>query len=149
MAEGIHRVYTDNVTLCISFCRDVCVPTRSWVIYNSSTPWFTAELMKLHREIKEAYMSGDKNIFKTAFVKVKAEKGRRADKQRFPEKLKNRLSAIDRRSQTPAWTTSFLVNDLNTFYCRCDGSQLKPHSPSCIIRTSPSLPPLPDRQNQQ
>ncbi|XP_051523496.1 uncharacterized protein LOC127423333 [Myxocyprinus asiaticus] len=35
---------TDTVTSYISFCEDMCIPTRTYLIFNNDKPWFTAEL---------------------------------------------------------------------------------------------------------
>ena len=52
--------YTDAVMSYISFCEDVCIPTRTTVSYNNDKPWFTARLKQLRLEKEEAFKSGDK-----------------------------------------------------------------------------------------
>ncbi len=35
---------TETVTSYISFCEDMCIPTRTHLTYNNDKPWFTAKL---------------------------------------------------------------------------------------------------------
>ncbi|XP_061640830.1 bis(5'-adenosyl)-triphosphatase isoform X1 [Phyllopteryx taeniolatus] len=41
--------YTDTVTSYISFCEEVCVPTKSFRTFNNNKPWFTAKLKQLRQ----------------------------------------------------------------------------------------------------
>ncbi len=43
----------------ISFCEDMCIPTRTHLTYNNNKPWFTAKLRQFH-QVKElrSWMSG-------------------------------------------------------------------------------------------
>ncbi len=43
---------TETVTYYISFCEDMCIPTRTRSAYNNDKPWFTAKLRQL-RQAKE------------------------------------------------------------------------------------------------
>ncbi len=43
---------TETVTSYISFCEDMCIPTRTHLTYNNDKPWFTAKLRQL-RQAKE------------------------------------------------------------------------------------------------
>ena len=58
--------YTDAVMSYISFCEDVCIPTRTRVSYNNDKPGFTARLKQLRFEKEEAFKSGDKDRFRLA-----------------------------------------------------------------------------------
>ncbi len=43
---------TETLTSYISFCEDLCIPTRTHLTYNNDKPWFTAKLRQL-RQAKE------------------------------------------------------------------------------------------------
>ena len=47
--------YTEAVTSYISFYEDSCVPTRTWVCYNSDKPWFTAKFRQLRLEKEKVF----------------------------------------------------------------------------------------------
>ncbi len=42
----------ETVTSHISFCEDMCIPTRTHLTYNNDKPWFTAKLRQLSRNGK-------------------------------------------------------------------------------------------------
>ncbi len=46
---------TETVTSYISFCEDMCIPTRTHLTYNNDKPWFTAKLRQLHQAKEDAY----------------------------------------------------------------------------------------------
>jgi len=50
----------DTVTSFISFCQDLCLPTKTSCTYDNNKPWFTAKLRKLRRAKEEAYRRGDR-----------------------------------------------------------------------------------------
>ncbi len=37
---------TDIVTSYISFCEDMCVPTRTYLTFNNNKPWFSKKLKR-------------------------------------------------------------------------------------------------------
>ncbi len=43
---------TETVTSYISFCEDMCIPTRTNLTYNNDKPWFTAKLGQLRQAKK-------------------------------------------------------------------------------------------------
>ncbi len=57
---------TETVTSYISFCEDMCIPTRTYLTYNNNKPWFTAKLRQLHQAKEDAYRKGDKVLYKQA-----------------------------------------------------------------------------------
>ncbi len=57
---------TETVTSYISFCEDMCIPTRTHLIYNNDKPWFTAKLRQLRQAKEDAYRKGDKVLYKQA-----------------------------------------------------------------------------------
>lgn len=46
---------TGTVTSYISFCEDMCIPTRTYLTFNIGKPWFTAKLRQLCRSKEDAY----------------------------------------------------------------------------------------------
>jgi len=38
---------TDTVTSYVSFCKDICVKTKTFFTYNNNKPWFNSNLRKL------------------------------------------------------------------------------------------------------
>ncbi len=57
---------TETVTSYISFCEDMCIPTRTRLTYNNDKPWFTAKLRQLRQAKEDAYRMGDKVLYKQA-----------------------------------------------------------------------------------
>ncbi|XP_058038014.1 uncharacterized protein LOC131197679 [Ahaetulla prasina] len=49
---------TDTVTSYVSFCEDLCVPTRNLRIHSNNKPWFTPKLKQLRHSKEEAYRKG-------------------------------------------------------------------------------------------
>ncbi len=58
---------TETVTTYISFCEDVCIPTRTHLTYNNDKPLFTEKLGQLHQAKEDAYRKGDKVLFNYFF----------------------------------------------------------------------------------
>ena len=46
---------TDTVTSYISFCEDMCMPTKTFCTFKNNKPWFTAKLRQLRQGKEEAY----------------------------------------------------------------------------------------------
>ncbi len=121
---------TETVTSYISFCEDMCIPTRTHLTYNNDKPWFTAKLRQLRQAKEDAYRKGDKVLYKQA--KYTLEKEIRVAKRNYSGKLRNKLSSSDSASvwkdmkditsyKTPSPSTlenQQLADDLNEFYCR-------------------------------
>ncbi len=55
---------TDTVTSYISFCEDMCVPTRTYLTFNNDKPWFSTKFKQLRLAKEDAYRSGDKALYK-------------------------------------------------------------------------------------
>ncbi len=127
---------TETVTSYISFCEDMCIPTRTHLIYNNAKPWFTAKLRQLRQAKEDAYRKGDKVLYKQA--KYTLEKEIRVAKRNYG-KLKNKFSSRDSSSvwkgmkditnyKTPSPSTvenQQLADDLNEFYCRFERAPVK------------------------
>ncbi len=77
---------TETVTSYISFCEDMCIPTRTHLTYNNDKPWFTAKLRQLCQAKEDAYRKGDKVLYKQA--KYKLEKEIRVAKRNYSDKLR-------------------------------------------------------------
>ncbi len=87
---------TETVTSYISFCEDMCIPTRTSLTYNNGKPWFTAKLRQLCEAKVDAYRKGDKVLYKQA--KYTLEKEIRVAKRNYSGKLRNNFSSIDSAS---------------------------------------------------
>ncbi len=87
---------TETVTSSISFCEDMCIPTRTHLTYNNDKPWFTAKLRQLRQAKEDAYRKGDKVLYKQA--KYTLEKKIRVAKRNYSGKLRNKLSSSDSAS---------------------------------------------------
>ncbi len=48
--------FTGSVTSYISFCEDICIPTRTYLTFNNDKPWFTAQL-RHHCQVEEGVFS--------------------------------------------------------------------------------------------
>ncbi len=58
---------TETVTSYISFCEDMCIPTRTRLTYNNDKmTLFTAKLRQLRQAKEDAYRKGDKVLYKQA-----------------------------------------------------------------------------------
>ncbi len=77
---------TDTVTSYISFCEDVCVPTRNYLTFNNDKPWFSTKLKQLRQAKEDAYRSGDKALYKLAKYTLNREI--RVAKKNYSGKLK-------------------------------------------------------------
>ncbi len=58
---------TETVTSYISFCEDMCIPTRTHLTYNNDKPWFTVKLRQLRQAKEDAYRKGDKGRIPNGF----------------------------------------------------------------------------------
>ncbi len=77
---------TETVTSYISFCEDMCIPTRTHLTYNNNKPWFTAKLRQLRQAKEDARRNGDRVLYKQA--KYTLEKEIRVAKRNYSEKLR-------------------------------------------------------------
>ncbi|XP_062849576.1 putative nuclease HARBI1 [Trichomycterus rosablanca] len=82
--------YTDTVTSYISFCEDICVPTRTRIKYNNDKPWFNAKLKQLRRSKEVAYRSGDRALYNQARNTLTKEI--KAAKKNYSNKLSSMMS---------------------------------------------------------
>ncbi len=129
---------TEIVTSYISFCEDMCIPTRTHLTYNNEKPWFTAKLRQLPQAKDNAYRKRDIVLYIQA--KYTLEKEIRVAKRNYSGKLRNKFSSCDSTSawkglkditnyKTPSPSTlenQQLADDFNDFYCRFGITQLKP-----------------------
>ncbi|KAL0148430.1 hypothetical protein M9458_056240 [Cirrhinus mrigala] len=145
---------TDTVMSYISFCEDMCVPTRNYLTFNNDKPWFSAKLKQLRQAKEDAYRSGDKALYKQAKYTLNREI--RVAKLNYSGKLKKQLSRNDSKS---VWKglkaiTSYkspspspeanqqLADDLNGFYCRFEKQKtgLTPYTHPDYLTTQPLTP---------
>ncbi len=141
---------TETVTSYISFCEDMCIPTRTRLTYNNDKPWFTAKLRQLRQAKEDAYRMGDKVLYKQA--KYTLEKEIRVAKRNYSDKLRIQFSSSDSASvwkgmkdftnyKTPSPSTvenQQLADDLNVFCCRFEKT---PHTRPEHLSTQPLTPP--------
>ncbi|KAL0162331.1 hypothetical protein M9458_041727 [Cirrhinus mrigala] len=140
---------TETVTSCISFCEDMCIPTRTYLTYNNDKPLFTAKLRQLRQAKEDAYRYGDKVLYKQA--KYTLEKEIKVAKRNYSEKLRNKFYSSDVSSvwkglkvitnyKTPSPSSvenQQLADDLNEFYCRFEKTPLTP--PTTLLSPTPAL----------
>ncbi len=140
---------TETVTSYISFCEDMCIPTRTHLTYNNDKPWFTAKLRHFRQAKGDAYRKGDKVLYKQA--KYTLEKEIRVAKRNYSGKLRNKFSSSDSASvwkgmkdftsyKTPSPSTvenQQLADDLNEFYCRFEKTPFTP--PATPLSPTPTL----------
>ncbi len=87
---------TETVTSHISFCKDICIPTRTRLTYNNDKPWFTAKLRQFRQAKEDAYRKGHIIMYKQA--KYTLEKEIRVAKRNYSGKLRNKFSSRDSAS---------------------------------------------------
>ncbi|XP_061621024.1 uncharacterized protein LOC133473356 [Phyllopteryx taeniolatus] len=88
--------YTDTVTSYISFCEEVCVPTKSFRTFNNNKPWFTAKLKQLRQAKRDAYQSGDRALYNRARNQLTKEI--KIAKRNHAAKLEKQISENDSKS---------------------------------------------------
>ncbi len=129
---------TETVTSYISFCEDICIPTRTHLTYNNDKPWFTAKLRQLRQAKEDALRNGDRVFYKQA--KYTLEKENRVAKRNYSEKLRIQFSSSDTASvwkglkdiinyKTPSPSTvqnQQLADNLNELYCRFEKTPFTP-----------------------
>ncbi len=141
---------TETVTSYISFCEDMCIPTRTHLTYNNEKPWFTAKLRQLRQAKEDAYRKGDKVLYKQA--KYTLEKDIRVAKKNYSDELRIQFSSSDSSSvwkclketnyKTPSPSTvenQQQADNLNEFYCRFEKT---PHTCSGHLFTQPPASPI-------
>ncbi len=140
---------SETVTSYISFCEDMCIPTRTPLTYNNDKPWFTAKLRQLRQAKEDAYRKGDKVLYKQA--KYTLEKESRVARRNYSEKLRIQftssysesvwkgLKEINYKTLSPSTVENQqLADDLNEFYCRFEKT---PHTRPEHLSTQPLTPP--------
>ncbi|KAK0141932.1 hypothetical protein N1851_020403 [Merluccius polli] len=105
-ATGDLDTFTDTVTSYISFCEEVCVPTKTFRTVKNNKPWFTAKLSQLRQAKEEAYRNGDRTLYNAL----------RNDSAALWRGLQDITNY--KRPSPPAEASKGLADDLNDFYCR-------------------------------
>ncbi len=133
----------------ISFCEDMCIPTRTHLTCNNDKPWFTAKLRQLCQAKEDAYKKGDKVLYKQA--KYTLGKEIRVAKRNYSGKLRIQFSSSDFASvwkglkeitnyKTPSPSTvenQQLADELNEFYCRFEKTPFTP--PATPLSPPPAM----------
>uniref|UniRef100_A0A1A8C8J6 Alkylated DNA repair protein AlkB homologue 8 N-terminal domain-containing protein n=1 Tax=Nothobranchius kadleci TaxID=1051664 RepID=A0A1A8C8J6_NOTKA len=154
-ATGDLNELTDTVTSYITFCEEVCVPTKTFRTFNNNKPWFTATLSQLRRAKEQAYRAGDRPLYKS--LRNTLNKEIRAAKIKYAAKLKNQFTANNptllwrniqqitnyRRPSSISDANHGLAEELNGFYCRFEERNVTPllHS-SIAAAATPHLETL-------
>ena len=142
------------MTSYISFCEGMCVPTKTYCIFNNNKPWFTAMLKWLRQAKEEAFRSGDRILYNQARNTLTKEI--RGAKRSYSDKEKNRFSANDpasvwrglqdianyRKTSPHPMEKPQLADNLNVFYCRFDHPTFTPLTCSNSDFTQSSAPPV-------
>ncbi|KAL0195062.1 hypothetical protein M9458_008634 [Cirrhinus mrigala] len=140
---------TETVTSYISFCEDLCIPTRTYLTYNNDKPWFTEKLRHLRQAKEDAYRKGDRVLYNQ--TRNTLNKEIRVAKRTYAKRLEDQFTLNDPSSvwkglktitnyRTPppcTEATQRLAEDLNEFYCRFE----TPHTRSDDLFTQPLPPP--------
>ncbi len=136
----------ETVTSYISFCEDMCIPTRTRLTYNNNKPWFTAKLRQLRQAKEDAYRKGYIFLYKQA--KYTLEKETRVAKRNYSDKQRNKFSAsvwkglkYITNNKTPSPSTlenEQLADDFNEFYSRFGKT---PHTRPEHLSKQPLTPP--------
>ncbi|KAL0173200.1 hypothetical protein M9458_033511, partial [Cirrhinus mrigala] len=140
---------TETVTSYISFCEDLCIPTRTYLTYNNDKPWFTEKLRHLRQAKEDAYRKGDRVLYNQ--TRNTLNKEIRVAKRTYAKRLEDQFTSNDPSSvwkglktitnyRTPppcTEATQRLAEDLNEFYCRFE----TPHTRSDDLFTQPLPPP--------
>ncbi|KAL0161696.1 hypothetical protein M9458_045421, partial [Cirrhinus mrigala] len=140
---------TETVTSYISFCEDLCIPSRTYLTYNNDKPWFTKKLKQLCQAKEDAYRNGDRVLYNQARNTLNKEI--RAAKKNYAKRLEDQFFSNDSVSvwkglkaitnyKTPSPSTEVnqrLAEDLNEFYCRFES----PHTRSDHLFPQPLTPP--------
>ena len=139
--------YTDSVTSYISFCEQLCIPTKTVTIYGNNKPWFKTSIKnKLVAKDKAYYALGqlkqeetDKEVIDKARrhfnqTKYEVEKEIRQAKIEYREKIEKQFSSNDssavwkglqnitqyKQKQKIKSDDPTLPDKLNNFYARFD-----------------------------
>ncbi len=140
---------TETVTSYISFCEDICIPTRTYLTFNNDKSWFTAKLGHLRQAKEDAYRNGDRVLYNQAWNTLNKEI--RVAKRTYDKELEDQSTSNDSASvwkglkaitkyRTPSPSTEVnqqLAEDLNEFYCRFE----TPHTHPDHLSTQPLTPP--------
>ena len=139
--------YTSTVTSYIQFCVETCIPTKTVRSFGNSKPWFNKELAALRKKKNSAYLSGDKEAYKSAKYQLRSaiKKAKSIHSKKLEDQFKEnntrevwkniqQLTNYKNRSPPAADEDPDLPNKLNQFYARFDTAN---HF------TSPGPPPPP------
>ncbi|KAL0152972.1 hypothetical protein M9458_051725 [Cirrhinus mrigala] len=140
---------SQRLTSYISFCEDICIPTKTYLTFNNDKPWFTAKLRHLRQAKEDAYRKGDRVLYNQARNTLNKEI--RVAKRTYAKRLEDQLASNDPTSvwkglkaitnyKMPSPSTEMnqqFAEDLNEFYCRFE----TPHTRSDHLPTQPLTPP--------
>ena len=135
------------MTSYIQFCVETCIPTKTVRSFGNSKPWFNKELAALRKKKNSAYLSGDKEAYKSAKYQLRSaiKKAKSIHAKKLEDQFKEnntrevwkniqQLTNYKKRSPPAADEDPDLPNKLNHFYARFDTAN---HF------TSPGPPPPP------
>ena len=64
--EDDNGSFADTLCSYISFCEQVCLPTKTITRYNNQEPWFSKQLRELRHQKEHAFREGDMDTFRLA-----------------------------------------------------------------------------------
>ncbi|KAI2661094.1 hypothetical protein H4Q32_030126 [Labeo rohita] len=148
---------TETITSYISFCEDICIPTRIYLTFNNDKPWFTTKFRHLRQAKEDAYRKGDRVLYNQARNTLNKEI--RVAKRTYAKRLENQFTSNKPASvwnglkaitnyKTPSPSTEAnqqLAEDLNEFYCRFETPHTRSDYLFSQLLTPPATPlsPLP------
>ncbi len=87
---------TETVTSYISYCEDICIPTRTYVTFNNDKPWFTAKLRHLRQAKEDTCINGDRVLYNQARNTLNKEI--RVAKRTYAKNLEDQFNSNDSAS---------------------------------------------------
>jgi len=144
----------DVITSYVSFCEDVCIPTRQVKCWANDKPWFNNSLKAKLKAKDDAHQAGDDAEFKRA--KYELQREIRKAKWEYRQKLEAQFQSGNSRAvwhglqtvtdykkrSSPADADPTLPDKLNEFYGRFDRDNTTPVTVSFPDPASPLPPPF-------
>ncbi|XP_070183447.1 uncharacterized protein [Littorina saxatilis] len=131
--------YAEVVTSYVSFCEDMCIPSKTVRVYGNDKPWFSKSVKAKLDAKNRAFESGDEDLYKLAKSDVKKEirKAKAVYRDKIqdqfasnkPREVWQGLQQVTQYKKKPAASDDHdptLPDKLNSFYCRFDEKNPNP-----------------------
>ena len=130
---------TEVVTDYVTFCEELCIPTKEVTMYPNQKPWFGSTLRQKLTARDTAFRSGDASAFKAAKYDLRS--AVKSAKRDYTRRLEHTLESTNRRdlwrgvkkiadykpkSKKPLPDDPGLPDQLNTFYSRFEKPMPRP-----------------------